>query len=174
MDKNLTFVRWWRSKLQLTPVTRSHILMLSRGLDRGDPLIFGSMNTSTYVLKNAQSKLASVVLESILGPTGLAPHTLQCPCLSVVTEATHDERLRAHEWRHVRSKTLFKGSCWEEQENVVFSRWGVLDLMPYRQLNELYLSATPNIWVLATALSVVAHQTTSKASKEAGSPNFIF
>ena len=37
--------------------------------------------------KNAQSRFASVVVDSVLGPPRLARHTLRCPCFSVVREA---------------------------------------------------------------------------------------
>ena len=39
---------------------------------------------------NAQSRFASVVVGGVLGPPRLARHTYQCPCISVVPEATHE------------------------------------------------------------------------------------
>ena len=39
---------------------------------------------------NAQSRFASVVVDGVLGPLRLARHTLRCPCISVVPEATHE------------------------------------------------------------------------------------
>ena len=39
---------------------------------------------------NAQSRFASVVVDSVLGPPRLVCHTWQCPCISAVLEATHE------------------------------------------------------------------------------------
>ena len=37
---------------------------------------------------------ASVVFDGVLGPPHLARHTLLCPCISVVPEATHETETR--------------------------------------------------------------------------------
>ena len=43
---------------------------------------------------NAQSRLASVVVDGVLGPPCLARHTWRCPCISVVPEARHEMETR--------------------------------------------------------------------------------
>ena len=45
---------------------------------------------------NAQPRFASVVVDGVLVPPRLARHTLRCPCISVVPEAT-DEASRGSE-----------------------------------------------------------------------------
>ena len=41
-------------------------------------------------MQNAQSRFASVVADGVLGPLRLARHTLRCPYISVVPEATYE------------------------------------------------------------------------------------
>ena len=57
------------------------------------PSIFGTMETSALA-KKSFSRFASIVLDGVLGPPGLAKHTMPstgcCPCFSVVSEATHE------------------------------------------------------------------------------------
>ena len=55
----------------------------------------GSVRKSAFST-NAQSRFASVGVDGVLGPPRLAQHTLRCPCISVVPEAT-DEASRGSE-----------------------------------------------------------------------------
>ena len=56
---------------------------------RGSPPIFGTSKTCA-LSANAQSRFALIVLDGVVGPPPLAWNTLQCPCISAVTEARHE------------------------------------------------------------------------------------
>ena len=58
---------------------------------------------------NALSRFASVVVDGVLGPPRLARHTLRCPCISVVPEATH-EASRGPEKGAVSAQKALRGS----------------------------------------------------------------
>ena len=63
----------------------------------------------------AQSRFASVVVDSVLGPPRLALHTYWCPCISVVPEATH-EASRGPEKGAVSAQKALRGSETETRE----------------------------------------------------------
>ena len=51
--------------------------------------------TQYYSVNFSQSRIgvksaASVVVDGVLGPRRIALHTLRCPCISAVPEATHE------------------------------------------------------------------------------------
>ena len=82
---------------------------------------------------NTQSRFASVILDSVLGPPRLAQHTLLCPCFSVVPKAA------SHEARGESSHGTMKGVVSAQkalQESVTETREllggteGNLDLEP--------------------------------------------
>ena len=64
---------------------------------------------------DAQSRFASAVLNSVLGPPRLAQHTWQCPCISVVLEATH-EASRGPSKGAVSAQKALQGSEMETRE----------------------------------------------------------
>ena len=64
---------------------------------------------------NAQSRFASVVVDGVLGPPRLTRHTWQCPCISVVPEATH-EASRGPEKGAVSAQKALRGSETEMRE----------------------------------------------------------
>ena len=65
--------------------------------------------------KNAQSRFASVVVDSVLAPPRVALHTWLCPCISVVPEATH-EASRGPEKGAVSAQKALRGSETETRE----------------------------------------------------------
>ena len=73
------------------------------------------LSVKSAVLKNAQSRFAKVVLDSVLAPPSPEQHTWSCPWFSVVPEASHEV-----------SRGPFKGpghgqgSCWEVRTREVF------------------------------------------------------
>ena len=64
---------------------------------------------------NTQSRLASVVVDGVLGPPRLGRHTWRGPCMSVVSEATH-EVSRGPEKGAVSSQKALRGSKTETRE----------------------------------------------------------
>ena len=67
------------------------------------PLIVGSINT---IFLNTQSRFASVVLDTVLGPPHQAQHTWGCPCFSVVLGNNAQGKWRALEGHYISSKAL--------------------------------------------------------------------
>ena len=64
---------------------------------------------------NTQSRLASIVVDGVLGPLRLTRHTWWCCCISVVPEATH-EASRGPEKGTVSAQKALQGSETETRE----------------------------------------------------------
>ena len=96
--------------------------------------IFEITATSAFST-NIQSRFASVVLDSVLGPLRLAWHTWWCPCFSVVPAASHNMSWRPLKVAVTAQKAL-QGSELQSREMLVgmekkvFPHQGVIDLPP--------------------------------------------
>ena len=148
--------------------SRQLLFTVDQGGPRGARVnpISGTMKTGAFS-KNARSRFASVVLDSVLGHPRLARHTWWCPCISVVPEAT-DKVSQGPYWSAPCQlfKTPFKGlrrrrvSCWEEQKRIVSGggHW-----FAFHQANQWYFTClAPKYLTACTPLAVDKPRTSLK------------
>ena len=137
------------------------------GQEGPGPLIFGTRESKCVFYKGT-IKVSSGVLDSVFGPPCLARHTWQCPCISLVLEATHARgEPRALEGHRLGRKSpsrvrdgdkLLDGrngqeKCFLYQEVIDLPSKQIYDFTQKRKQKKLELVARPVLSAVTTMMS---------------------